>query len=149
MENTKICPTCKENKPLSDFSRNKAKKDGLSISCKVCKAKHQRDWYHRYREDHIRRVNDRGKRLTGENQEKLLAYLIEHPCVDCGESDPVVLEFDHVQGNKKTEVGRMVYDSYLWAAVLSEIEKCEVRCANCHRRKTARSQGWFKYAPLT
>lgn len=31
---------------------------------------------------------------------------------------------------------------HLLAMLKTEIEKCEVRCANCHRRKTARDLGW-------
>jgi hypothetical protein len=30
-------------------------------------------------------------------------------------------------------------------AVLDEIEKCEVVCANCHRRRTARRRGTLRY----
>lgn len=62
-------------------------------------------------------------------------YLRQHPCVDCGESDPVVLDFDHVKGKKFKNIADMV-GTYPWLSVLKEIEKCVVRCANCHRRKT-------------
>lgn len=32
-----------------------------------------------------------------------------------------------------------------WNDILAELEKCEVRCSNCHTRKTAKEQKWFKY----
>lgn len=50
-------------------------------------------------------------------------------CVDCGyNAHPAALEYDHVRGQKIRNVGNM----YSMKAVLIEIEKCEVRCANCH-----------------
>lgn len=69
-------------------------------------------------------------------------YKSTHPCVDCGESDPLVLDFDHRDGaTKKFNVhARQVSLEILMA----EIAKCDVRCANCHRRVTAKAQGWFK-----
>ena len=68
---------------------------------------------------------------------KLIAYLLEHPCVDCGEADPLVLDFDHVRGKKTLDVNRMINYRYGWNRILEEIEKCEVRCCLCHRRQTA------------
>jgi hypothetical protein len=66
----------------------------------------------------------------------LIAYFGSHPCVDCGEGDPVVLEFDHL-GEKLFDIGQALpYRS--WKRILEEIEKCVVVCANCHRRRTAR-----------
>jgi hypothetical protein len=61
--------------------------------------------------------------------------------VDCGETDPVVLEFDHVRGEKKGEIAMMVRVDG-WDKIVEEMAKCELRCANCHRRKTAKQLGW-------
>jgi hypothetical protein len=70
--------------------------------------------------------------------------LLHHSCVDCGESDPLVLDFDHVRGMKKRHVSRMISGGTSIETLRKEIEKCVVRCANCHRRKTARELAWFK-----
>ena len=64
-------------------------------------------------------------------------YLLDHPCVDCGESNPIVLEFDHVRGEKTADISTLKSKGKL-AAIKREIPKCEVRCANCHRRITYR-----------
>lgn len=65
-------------------------------------------------------------------------------CVDCSETDPVVLEFDHVRGIKKTEISRMIGGTYSWKTIALEISKCVVRCANCHKKRTAKQFGWWK-----
>ena len=67
----------------------------------------------------------------------LFEFLSKKSCVDCGEKDPVVLEFDHRDSADKFKiVAKMLSGHYSWKSVLTEIEKCEIRCANCHRRKT-------------
>jgi hypothetical protein len=76
------------------------------------------------------------------NAQHLWDYLLTHPCVDCGEVDPVVLEFDHVRGEKVAALSDMAKRQFSLAKLDAEIAKCEVRCANCHKRKTAREQGW-------
>jgi hypothetical protein len=75
-------------------------------------------------------------------REYIWNYLSKHVCIDCGESDPLVLEFDHI-GNKIMPVSEIAHNNSL-VQVKNEILKCEVRCANCHRRKTAVQFGWFK-----
>ncbi|MCA9900172.1 MAG: HNH endonuclease [Ardenticatenaceae bacterium] len=59
-----------------------------------------------------------------------------HPCIECGEADPAVLEFDHVRGEKRSEVTKLMRDGYTLKIIQAEIEKCVVLCANCHKRKT-------------
>lgn len=66
----------------------------------------------------------------------LLELLTGKVCKDCGEGDVLVLEFDHVRGTKRKAVSRMVSDGYGLETIRVEIEKCDVVCANCHRRRT-------------
>jgi hypothetical protein len=66
------------------------------------------------------------------------------PCADCGETDPLVLEFDHL-GDKKFNVGAGMRERS-WQAVRDEIAKCDVVCANCHRRRTAVRTGCVRMA---
>ncbi len=67
---------------------------------------------------------------------KIFDYLRQHPCVDCGQTDIRVLEFDHVERSTKRLAVTAMVGRRNWPTILSEIEKCEVRCANCHRIKT-------------
>jgi hypothetical protein len=70
-------------------------------------------------------------------------YLRSHPCVDCGEIDPIVLEFDHVSG-KEHNISSML--TYSLDRIKQEIERCEVRCANCHCRVTHARRGSYRWA---
>ena len=57
-----------------------------------------------------------------------------------GEKDPIVLEFDH--RDKKTKiacVSEFVNPPH-FSGLVKEIEKCDVRCCNCHTRKTAKQE---------
>ena len=69
-------------------------------------------------------------------REYIWNYLSSHPCVDCGQSNPTVLEFHHVRGKKKKEVTRLVRDGYSLKVIQKEISKCDVVCANCHKLRT-------------
>ena len=139
----KRCTTCHELRPVTDFNVRRSAPDGLQARCRPC----SREWYVRNRLVHMARVRERNQRVRGEHQERLAAYLLEHPCVDCGEADLRVLDLDHEDpAEKAANVGRLVNLSLPWSTVLAEIEKCSVRCANCHRRRTAEAFGWWRSA---
>lgn len=75
-----------------------------------------------------------------------MEYMKDKKCTDCGESDLLVLEFDHLEGktfNISTGVGEMS-----WPNMLKEISKCEVVCANCHRRRTAKRNNSYRFRVL-
>lgn len=75
---------------------------------------------------------------------KLLEFLSAEKCIDCGEQDPIVLDFDHKDpSNKFKSIAKMLSGHYSWQSLLVEIEKCEIRCANCHRRKSYIQFGYF------
>jgi hypothetical protein len=74
------------------------------------------------------RKRSEGRTFIGE-------YLKGHPCADCGEADPVVLDFHHVRGVKSEEVRELSHQGRSVSAIWREIQECEVVCANCHRRR--------------
>ncbi len=79
------------------------------------------------------------KRHREKIKQKLFDFLSTKKCIDCEESDPVVLEFDHIDPNGKFKsISTMRSGHYSWASVSREMIKCEIRCANCHRRRTNR-----------
>lgn len=118
----KICCRCGQEKPITDFYLKSRLANKRHAYCKACSASSP-------------------ERLRA--KEYAFNYLTTHPCVDCGESDPVVLEFDHVRGEKVEDVGVLISRGKPVEIIKNEIEKCEVRCGNCHRRKTARERGWL------
>ena len=130
----KRCSNCIIWKSETEFAK---KRDGKQSFCKICQSSYQRDWYKRNRAEHIKAAGIRNEKQIKLNQGRLSEYLSQHPCVDCGEKDILVLQFDHVREIKRYEVCRMLSSS--WERILSEINKCEVRCANCHIRRTNRN----------
>jgi len=141
-----ICKKCEIDKSEDDFYFRNKKLNKRRTDCKVCceQGRNSKEHYEKYKEEYATRNKARKDRLLTENTEKLLEYLKYHPCVDCGESDPVVLEFDHLKReDKEYQISAMMRD-YTWGQILGEITKCEVRCANCHKRRTAKQFGWYK-----
>jgi hypothetical protein len=61
--------------------------------------------------------------------------LKDQPCMDCGNKfPPVCMDFDHVRGEKVSDVSLIVNRSL--DTILAEIEKCDLVCSNCHRVRT-------------
>jgi hypothetical protein len=136
----KRCSTCKLWKPFEAFNRLTKSGDGRQPSCRECNRKYHQD----HLERHLAQIRARTKRVRAEYQRRIWEYLEAHPCVDCGETDPVVLEFDHVR-DKVMEISRMIARAGRWEAIVEEIAKCDVVCANCHRRRTAHRAGWYQW----
>lgn len=103
---------------------------------KLDQIKYQRLWY-KNNKVHAKKVIYKGKlRRKTENTEYIKFYLSSHPCVDCGEKDIVTLDFDHVRGKKRKSISLMRSEGFSLETIKKEIEKCEVRCCNCHRKVT-------------
>jgi hypothetical protein len=77
------------------------------------------------------------------NHRLVLQCLAEATCVDCNEGEPLVLQFDHRDG-KSLDIATLAGTGCRQQRLTEELAKCEVRCANCHRRRTAISLGWFR-----
>jgi hypothetical protein len=130
------CNRCGVEKPLEEFAWHRRDKGRRQHHCRSCQAEYRRAHYVANRQKYITRASKRTLELRIERTEKLLEYFADHPCADCGESDPVVLEFDHLR-DKLFAIGAALANCS-WKRILAEIEKCEVVCGNCHKRRTAR-----------
>lgn len=139
---TKRCPNCSAWKPLEAFARKKKSRDGRQPWCRACNAERSKRYYAEHRADHVAVVAQRTRGQRRERHAVLAAYFAAHPCVDCGETDLLVLEFDHLR-DKRMNIGTMISSGCQLDQIFAEIEKCEVVCANCHRRRTAmRARSW-------
>lgn len=139
----KHCSKCSTDKSLNEFSRNASRKDGLQSVCKDCAKAHARAYYERDKDSQKARVAKINLRKRQEVHAFMWDFYSSHPCVDCGEDDPVVLQTDH-QRDKTKAISYMVANRWSLARIKVELEKCEVRCANCHSRRTGWQQRWYK-----
>lgn len=98
---------------------------------------YNKQYYIEHRQYFIDKATNRRTRVVPEQRLIIENYKLQHPCVDCGEADPIVLEFDHRdRATKSFAVCTYACNSKSNETLLAEIAKCDVRCANCHRRKT-------------
>jgi hypothetical protein len=141
---TKTCLECGSEKDSGEFNFRNRAKGTRNGRCRLCTQELGKQRYRKNPKPWIQKAKKRNKEAREETKRLLVEYLLKHPCVDCDESDIVVLDFDHVRGEKRENVTRMAQIGYSWKTILREIEKCVVRCANCHRRKTAKENRFFR-----
>lgn len=136
----KVCTKCKQEKDIESFSKRRGLE--LMFWCKLCVKSYDKA---RYTNGPTERLRAKGKqkKYREVNTRLILEYLKNHFCANCNENDPIVLEFDH-QRDKKHNISQMI-STFSWKSILEEIKKCQVLCANCHRRKTAKERGYLKY----
>jgi uncharacterized protein YjbK len=145
----KKCSKCSLEKPEHEFNFKNKNLMILQKSCKTCTREQIRNHYLKNRDYYLSKAHKRNVKLRISNQKYIFEYLLKNPCIDCGEKDPIVLDFDH-QRDKHIEISSLIKWNYSLSKLKLEISKCVIRCANCHRRKTAKDYNWYKYklAPL-
>lgn len=118
------CKKCKQVKSQFAFVKNKICKSGFESTCKECRAA-------------------LGAKRNAETTRFLLKYAYERGCIDCGERNPLLLEFDHEEalGNKVSNISNLRCRSL--NIIKEELDKCVVRCVACHRMKTAIDFGYY------
>jgi hypothetical protein len=136
------CYRCGELKPIDEFSWRRKARGRRDSFCRPCRSAYGKEHYAANRQRYIDQAQIVTQRIRLTRTRYLIEYFVAHPCVDCGETDPIVLEFDHLR-DKRFEISAALHGRN-WEAILEEIEKCEVVCANCHRRRTARRRGTLR-----
>jgi len=132
----KICTRCRDNFSLEEFPIINKRTGKQSAMCANCKREYDRERYMINNDKNKLRKRVTQDLIRRRNRLHVVNYLKSHPCVDCGEPDFVVLEFDH-QGGKEFNISDGIQGQLSIERIDSEIGKCDVVCANCHRRRSA------------
>lgn len=127
----KICSTCKESKPLTEYSFKNKLKGLLTARCKDCHNGRMKAHYKSNKAAYIDRNRQHAKVVL----QWLYALKAKTPCADCRTQYPsYIMQFDHVSGTKKFHVTAGSRNS--WGQIKKEVAKCEIVCANCHCERT-------------
>lgn len=133
-----------------------AERDTGRGSCIECKKEWQnsksgREYLKQYRSDYKKTEKGREVNLkaTRDHRERRRQWLFEYKqsvsCVYCGESNPLCLDLDHVDhSTKKGTPGKMFINGTNWNDVMSELDKCQPVCRNCHNIKSIIESGKLK-----
>lgn len=132
-ETFKVCSKCRTLKPVAEFNF-KYRASGVRHSyCRDCGKELTRSHYKRRKRLYL----ERNLRAYAERRQ-LVVEAKSRPCADCGIEYPYyVMDFDHLNGASKLFSLNSVH-RVTKKAILREIAKCDVVCANCHRERTHR-----------
>jgi hypothetical protein len=93
---------------------------------------YRRDWYQRNKEHAKGKVLER--KATIKRWFKDMKSSLK--CNRCSEDNPACLEFHHSNPDEKEHIiTQMVSCGWSVEKIKEEMEKCEVLCANCHRKE--------------
>jgi hypothetical protein len=149
----KRCSRCKRWLPIDQFrARVMRGRPYVEARCRLCIA----NAVSKYAGTHRRTIRRTRKKWYAKNRARLIAYgkarycnmhrerrdfiewIKSAPCRDCGATFPYVcMDFDHCRGEKLTDVSKMQFGKFTNEEVMTELGKCELVCANCHRIRTA------------
>lgn len=130
MKSTKRCSKCKTYKSKSEFYKSKADKSGLCSYCKVCNAIVTKKW----RKENKGLFYSYTKKYKDKKRKLYIEYKKGLKCQECGENHPACLVFHHRNPKEKVFTIGCSAPGYSIKKTMSEIAKCDVFCANCHKK---------------
>lgn len=137
----KQCSRCGETKEYQFFAKRSKARDGYAVWCKECFKAYDRERYKTV--DKERKTRNRNLQME-RKRELLWNILSQSQCAHCGNNDPEVLEFDHRQPSDKMHNISEIMWSHSWDSIKKEIDKCDILCANCHRKRTIKQFGFWR-----
>jgi hypothetical protein len=114
----KLCRSCESKKKRGDYG------DEQRLQARE-RWRQKNDFYKKKRSASIKERRD------------FIEAVKQGLCVDCEQTFPsVCMDFDHIRGKKVAGISYMAQHGYSLESIKSEIAKCELVCANCHRIRT-------------
>lgn len=138
----KKCSTCGQDKPLGDFHKKSANKvDGHQPLCKLCRIEKDKG---RKRRGLVARDPEKDKQRKITVRKQYYQYMLDKQCILCDEASLPCLQFDHREPeHKKFQISKGIAGAFPWSTILQEIAKCDILCANCHAKRTAKQFNWY------
>lgn len=141
----KRCAHCGESKPLDEFAFSNGLLGTRQKHCRDCMSEFNKASYAKKGDEEKQRIYDNRNKRGEAAKQYVWEYLSTHPCVECGESDPRLLEFDHIDPKtKRHNVSNMTGGRHSIETIRKEIAKCRVLCVVCHRKATYNELGWYQ-----
>lgn len=137
---TKWCNRCEQTLSKSMFTESKSRYDGLQAYCQECMKAYRIEHYQKNKVQYV----NRNKKYTVAIKEYIIE-LKKAPCMDCGleyPDEPWLLEFDHREADDKLRTISTLAKNGSFRLLKEEIEKCDLVCVLCHRRRTAKRGNW-------
>lgn len=135
MMDSKECTKCGHSLPLSSFSKDKGKKDGLYSYCKQCSKNVRRKAYLKSCEnpEQVKISNLRQNETRRKNKRLAVEYMGDE-CLDCKQQFPdSVYDFHHKDTSSKEINPSVVLKLKDMGKIMKELNKCVLLCSNCHR----------------
>lgn len=123
-----VCKECGRTLPIDMFELEHTKKgDFRRRVCRDCRAKYRKDRRVEHPEIH------RAQAIRRQDRQTDWLHSMKTPCIICGESEPVCIDFHHKDPTQKEfTLGKHRSRSKEWLS--QEMQKCVCLCSNCHRK---------------
>lgn len=145
---TKMCPDCREEKPIYEFSLRSSVTGKRASKCKPCHRAYVREHYAKNK----KKYKDRAKKWVKDNPEKRKAVAsnwakknaweqkrlaVEYKggkCAHCGGVfHQAAFDFHHRDPREKEYHLSQLLAARGFEAAKQELDKCDLLCSNCHR----------------
>src|SRR3954470_21768977 len=137
----KLCLGCGVVRTRDEYALKNSRTGQRHSRCKECGRRTSKEHYGAHHAAYVQRNRRNTPLHRARNATAVLEYLLVHPCVRCGERNPVVLEFNHRDPRTKVaNISDLIRLGWSLKRIFEEIECCDVLCANCPQRYTSHSR---------
>ncbi len=129
----RICSTCKECKPLTEFAFKNRSKGTYQALCNPCRKSYQQAAY----ANNSTKVKKRSRLNGMKKVSAFYSWKATLKCQCCQENVSECLDFHHINGDDKEFAVSVMVSAAAKQTIIDELNKCACLCANCHRKEHA------------